>query len=144
MVEHARIMTATKGILIILGVAATFGILVWLNSPRAAAALEIVASGIFGLELFSRTHSRERWALVLFAFISLLFLLTGLGDFWLFGGSRLFGGSPSDATYRSMMIAGHIVRGIAMGCVIALSASGQLLGRKSSVSTPNHLTSRWS
>jgi hypothetical protein len=135
MVENARIMTATKGILVILGVAATFVVLVWLNSPRAAAVLEIVASGIFGLALFSRTYSRERWALALFALISLLFLLTGLGDFWLFGGARLFGGFPSDATYRSIMIAGHTGRGIAMGCIIALSASGQLLGKKSSVRT---------
>ena len=101
-------MTATKGIFVILGVAAVFVVLVWLNSPRAPAALEIVASSIFGLALFSRTYSRERWALALFAFISLLFLLTGLGDFWLFGGARLFGGFPSDGTYRSIMIAGII------------------------------------
>jgi hypothetical protein len=119
----------TKATLIILGAAATFAILVWLGSPSVAAALEIVAFGIFAFELLNCSRSRQRWALGLLALISLLLLLTGLGNLWLFAGACVTGRVPSDASYRIMMIAGRIARGIAAGCIIALCASGQLLGR---------------
>src|SRR5712691_9137078 len=132
MTERVCIMTATKVILAILGGVAVAGILIWLNSPLTAAGLEIMASGIFGLELFSRTRSRERWALALFALISFLFLLTGVSDFWLFSS-----GTRSDSAYRTIMIVGHVARGVAMGCVIALWASGELFGKKCIPRTPN-------
>ena len=116
--------SATKVIVVILGIGATFGILWWLNSPTAAAALEVVLGCVFFSPLLSHARSRERWALALFALISFLLLLTGVGDFW-----RL-GGAPSANAYRALTIAGTTARGIVVGCVIALCVSNELSGRK--------------
>jgi hypothetical protein len=117
-------MTARKVVFVSLGIPVTFGILWWLESPRTAAGLEVVVAAIFCAALFSRTRSREPWALALFALVAFLFLLTGVGDFW------CLGGASSAGAYRAMSIAGLSARGIALGCIIALAASGELHGKK--------------
>jgi hypothetical protein len=115
---------ATKAILAILGIGATFGILWWFNSPTAAAGLEVVLAGVFCSPLLSRARSRERWALALLALIAVLLLLTGIDDLW------RFGGTPSASAYRALTIAGTTARGIVVGCIVALWASGELSGKK--------------
>ncbi len=123
------LMTAIKTILVALGIAATFGILWWFNSPTAAAGLEIVLAGVFCLPFLSRARSRERWALALFALIAVLLLLTGVGDLW------RFGGASSANAYRALTIAGTTARGIGVGCIVALWASSELSGKKCVPST---------
>ena len=131
MAERERIMTTVKVILVAVGGVLAGGILIWLNSPLTAAGLEITVSAVFWLGLLSRTRSRERWALALFAVVAFLFLLTGASDFWLFTS-----GTRSDNVYRAILTLGNTARGLALGCFIALWASGELLGKKCTPRTP--------
>ena len=64
------------------------------------------------------------------ALISVVLLLTGISDLW------RFDGIASASAYRAISIAGLTARGVVLGCVIALAASGELQGKKYIPSIP--------